>query len=94
MADTIPLTPELQQLVEQGLASGNYGSRDELLLEAVRLLARRDQQREELRRQIQIGCDQLDRGEYTEYDEEGLREQFEQLKARVRQRIERHGTRS
>jgi antitoxin ParD1/3/4 len=93
MADTISITPELQQLVEQGLASGNYGSRDELLLEAMRLLARRDQQREELRRQIQIGRDQIDRGEYTEYDEVGLRERFEQLKGRAQQRIERHGTR-
>lgn len=79
MADTISITPELQQLVEQGLASGNYGSRDELLLEAVRLLARRDQQREELRRQIQIGRDQLDRGEYTEYDDESLRQFFDEL---------------
>ena len=93
MADTILLSPELQQLVEQSLASGNYGSRDELLMEAVRLLARRDQQREELRRQIQIGRDQIDRGEYTEYDDEGLRERFKQLKERARQRIERNGTR-
>jgi antitoxin ParD1/3/4 len=93
MADTIAISPELQQLVEQGLASGNYGSRDELLLEAVRLLARRDQQREELRRQIQLGRDQLDRGEYTEYDDDSLRERFEQLKERAQRRIEGNSAR-
>ena len=80
--------PELQQLVEAGLATGNYGSEDELLLEAVRLLADRDRRREELRRELQIGRDQLDRGEYTEYDEETLRQRFDQLKQRAQRRIE------
>ena len=34
---------ELQQLVRQELASGSYSSEDELLLEAVRLLHRREE---------------------------------------------------
>ncbi len=86
MADL--LSPELQQLVEHELATGNYGSENELLLEAVRLLADRDHRREQLRCELQIGRDQLDRGEYTEYDERALRERFDQLKQRVQQRIE------
>ena len=32
-------SPELQQLVSQELATGRYGSENELLLEAVRVLA-------------------------------------------------------
>ncbi len=79
---------ELQQLVEQQLAGGNYGSENDLLLEAVRLLAQRDRRREELRRELQIGRDQLDRGEYTEYDEHTLRERFDQLQQRGRERYE------
>ncbi len=86
MADSF--SPELQQLVERELAAGSYRSEDELLLAAVRLLAQRDRRREELRREIQIGRDQLDRGEYTEYDEQTLRELFDQLKQRAQRRIE------
>ena len=81
-------SPELQQLVRQELATGKYESEDQLLLAAVRLLAERDCQREELRREIQVGREQLDRGEYTEYDEEGLRKRFDELKNRAERRIE------
>ncbi len=82
--------PELQQLVSDQLATGDYSSEDEVLLAGVRLLADRTRQREELRRELQIGRDQLDRGEYTEYDEHTLRERFDQLKQRVQDRIEGH----
>jgi len=75
-------SPELRQLVEQELATGSYVSENELLLEAMRLLARRDQRREELRGELQIGRDQLDRGKYTEYDDQTLRERFGRLKQR------------
>jgi len=81
-------SPELQQLVSQELATGRYNSENELLLEAVRVLAERDQRREELRQQIQVGRDQLDRGEYTEYDEVSLRQYFDELQERGRQRYE------
>jgi antitoxin ParD1/3/4 len=85
-------SPELQQLVSQELATGRYSSENDLLLEAVRVLAERDRRREELRQQIQIGRDQLDRGEYTEYDEAGLRARFDELKMRAQQRIDRNTT--
>lgn len=82
------LSPEVQQVVQQELAAGRYGSENEVLLEAVRLLAERNRRREELRREIQIGRDQLDRGEYTEYDEVSLRKYFDELQRRGRQRYE------
>jgi len=85
---TDSFSPELTQLVQEGLASGKYGSQDALLLEAVRLLARRDQQRAKLLEELQIGRDQLDRGEYTEYDEHSLREFFDDLQSRGRERYE------
>lgn len=56
-------SPELQQLVQEQLASGEYASREDVLLEAVRLLADRNRKRQELRRELQVGRDQLDRGE-------------------------------
>jgi antitoxin ParD1/3/4 len=85
-----PLSSEVQQLLSQQLATGEYSSADEVLLEAVRLLAERNRCREELRRQIQIGRDQLDRGEFAEYDDDALRERFEQLKQRAEERVDRN----
>jgi len=79
---------ELEQLVRQEMAAGKYASPDEMLLEAVRLLAERNRRRDALRQEVQIGRDQLDRGEYTDYDEHSLRQRFEQLKERVQRRVE------
>jgi Arc/MetJ-type ribon-helix-helix transcriptional regulator len=79
---------ELEQLVRQEMATGKYASPDQMLLEAVRLLAERNRRRDALRQELQIGRDQLDRGEYTEYDEHSLRRRFEQLKERVQRRVE------
>jgi len=62
------VSPELQQLVRRELATGRYGSENEVLLEAVRLLADRNRRREELRRELQTGRDQLDRGEGVELE--------------------------
>ena len=39
---------------------------------------------EGLRKEVQIGLDQFDRGEFTEYDEESLRKFFEDIKAEGR----------
>jgi len=49
------LSSELQHLVQEQLATGRYGSENELLLEAVRLLADRNRRRETLRRELQSG---------------------------------------
>lgn len=47
------ISPENEQFIQHELASGTYGSRDELLDEAVCLLKRR----RELQREIQAGID-------------------------------------
>ena len=63
----VSLTPELERLVHEKVESGLYNSASEVVREALRLLRERDElQRmrlEELRREIQIGIDQADRGE-------------------------------
>jgi antitoxin ParD1/3/4 len=79
---------EVEQILQQELATGRYASRDELMLEALRMLAQRDERREELRKELQIGRDQLDRGEYAEYDEVSLRQFFDELQQQGRQRYE------
>jgi antitoxin ParD1/3/4 len=67
------LPADLEQFVEQELASGKYASRDELVTEAVRLLRERERRLEELRQEVLPALERLDRGEYTEYDDGSLR---------------------
>ncbi len=63
----VSLTPELEKLVENKVQSGRYQSASEVIREGLRLLDDQDRLRavqiEEVRRKIQIGIDQLDRGE-------------------------------
>lgn len=63
----VSLTPELRALVEAKLDSGLYHSASEVIREGLRLLAERDRVREmrlqELRAEIQVGLDELDRGD-------------------------------
>jgi antitoxin ParD1/3/4 len=77
-------SPELRQLVQEELATGEYASEDELLLQAVRLLADRNRRRQELRRELQVARDQLDRGEGIELDsDEALAAFFDEIEAEV-----------
>lgn len=63
----VSLTPELEQLVAEKVESGRYTSASEVIREALRLLEEKDQVRQNrlaaIRRKIDRGLDQLDRGE-------------------------------
>jgi len=63
----VSLTPELEKLVANKVASGLYQSASEVIREGLRLLEDHDRLRElhlgEVRQKIQTGLDQLDRGE-------------------------------
>lgn len=63
----ISLTPELERLVAEKVASGLYESPSEVVREGLRLLLKAEDARAEARKQIdamlQVGIDQLDRGE-------------------------------
>jgi len=68
----VSLTPELERLVHEKVESGRYPSASEVVREALHLLEERDKDREEklerLRKEIQIGVDQADRGDLLELD--------------------------
>jgi hypothetical protein len=70
-------SPEINQLIAQELALGNYRNEEELLTEAVQLLS----QRNALRNQIDAGTRQLAAGEYTDYDWDALRQRRDDVKA-------------
>ena len=66
----VSLTPELENLVNEKVKSGLYNSASEVIREGLRLLQEQDLlkqiRRDELRREIMLGVNQLRNGEYTE----------------------------
>src|ERR1035438_10008411 len=62
----ISLTPELEQMVDDKVKSGRYASASEVIREGLRLLEEQEQLKQqrlsEVRRKIDRGIDQLDRG--------------------------------
>ena len=77
----LPLTADEQELIRQKVASGLYSSPNEVISAALRLLDQYHQTFEELRKDVQDGVDQLDRGEYTEYTDETLHQFFAEIEA-------------
>jgi antitoxin ParD1/3/4 len=66
----VSLTPELEKLVEERVATGMYQTASEVVREALRLLNARDQYRlEALRREVRAGFDEIERGEFIEYNQ-------------------------
>jgi antitoxin ParD1/3/4 len=66
---TIALQPEQEAFIQTQLATGQYANAAEVIAEALRLLERRnhyDQWVEDVRAQIDIAAEQLDRGEGVE----------------------------
>lgn len=68
----VSLSPELENYVHDQVRAGAHPTTDEVVSEGLRLLQRRDERRrlrlEELRRMIQVGIDQADRGELEPLD--------------------------
>lgn len=85
MSTAIP--PEFEQFVQQEVACGNFRSADEVVAEGLRLL--RQQKLEALRRDIDDGIEQLERGEgIVLEDDQALGRFFEDIKERGRRRLE------
>ena len=76
---TISCSDEVQRLIEQKMVAGQYASENEVLLDALKALNWRD----ELDAKIQIGVDQLARGEATTYDAASLSEKFARIRAEI-----------
>ena len=85
------LTPMLEELVQQKVATGLYNSASEVIREALRLLEERDELRKvrvgTLRKEISVGLDQLERGEVSEYDDRSLDTLAADIKGKGRKRL-------
>ena len=74
MIATFP--PDLQQFVQEELASGHYKNEDEFLVEAVRSYRDRNVRLRELKEEIKTSLEQLDRGEGIELADDAVLETF------------------
>lgn len=85
----VSLTAELEQLVNEKVASGMYHSASEVIREGLRLLKERDElrriQREELRRDIMLGVEQIRQGKGNRYA--GGTELADEIKRRAREHL-------
>lgn len=84
----VSLTPELEKLVTDKIESGMYQTASEVVLEALQLLQDRDRRKlSRLRRDIRAGFEQIEQGQYTEYDERTVKNLAKEVKARGRRRL-------
>ncbi len=64
---SISLTPELEEFIQSQVESGKYASTEEVIIAGIKLLEERENiyqgRFEELKREIIIGVEQLERGE-------------------------------
>ena len=63
---TLSITSEIEQRITIQLNSGRYQSADEVILAALELLEQREQKLVELRKQIDIGAEQITQGKVTD----------------------------
>ena len=79
----VSLTPELEELVRQKVASGRYASSSEVIRQALRLLEQRDQEYERKLAALQADIDEGMKGPFIPLNEETI----EEIKAAGRRRL-------
>lgn len=86
---TISLTRDLDELINERIATGNYISANEVIGEALRLLQERDELRRSetarLRREIMVGYEQAERGDVAPLDVGAIKAVGRERLARKRQ---------
>ena len=94
----VSLTPELEKLVNDKVKSGRYNSASEVVREGLRLLQDQDElnriRRDELRREIMLGVEQIRNGQYTTLEtDEDYANFFEGIKKRGREKLKQRDAR-
>ena len=84
---TATIPAEFEPFIQYQLATGRYQSAQEVVSGALRLL--RDHELETLRKEIQVGIDELDRGEGIAIDDEqALKRFFDDIEKEARVEID------
>jgi antitoxin ParD1/3/4 len=80
------ISSEFEQFVCDEVAAGKYRSAEEVVSEGLRLL--RDREIDALRKEIDVGLEQIERGEVIDIDDEQAHAALlEDIKARGRERF-------
>ncbi|MCC6589960.1 MAG: type II toxin-antitoxin system ParD family antitoxin [Bryobacterales bacterium] len=81
----VSITPELDAFLQSRVQSGRYQTTSEVVREALRLLERQERERDEalanVKRKLERGAGQADRGELLDGDEV-----FDELRAMIEER--------
>jgi putative addiction module CopG family antidote len=85
---TVEIPVEQQQFVIDSVARGEYRTEGELVSDALRILEERQRTNEYLRREMQLGFDDFDRGDYEVYDDASLNDLCEQIKMEGREELD------
>jgi putative addiction module CopG family antidote len=80
----IQLPADIEARIQQKVADGAFPDAAEVVREAMRLLDWQERQYDELRAKLQIGLDQLDRGEYAVFTPELVEEMRREADERFR----------
>jgi antitoxin ParD1/3/4 len=85
---TFSLPPELEEFINQKVASGLYQTANEVIRDALGLLRKRDDQRQDLLKNLAVGIEQANQGKGIPFDEETV----ERIKERGRESRRSNGT--
>jgi len=81
---TLDLPPDVQQFLQDEVAGGSYRSKEEVVIEAVRLLRDGSRRFQEFREEVRARVARLKRGEGIELeDEQALEKFFDEIEAEV-----------
>jgi antitoxin ParD1/3/4 len=76
----ISLTPDLDRFVQEKVRKGNYPTPADVVQDGLRLLQERDElQLNQLRHEIAVGINQLDRGEGQPWDAKAVKAEGRRL---------------
>ena len=80
----VNLPSDIGDMIERHMASGEYNSPEAVIRAAMIVLEEETSEdgwdAEELKAAVRVGLDQLERGEYSVYDESTLHEAFEEAR--------------
>jgi antitoxin ParD1/3/4 len=89
----ITLPKELEKLINEQIELGLFDSPGEVIREGLRLLREQNQlreiRREELRREIQKGIDDIREGRFTTYTTENIHELADEIKNEARAEMQK-----
>jgi len=84
----ITLPPELERLVKEKIESGSHETASDVVREALGLLKERDEKLRALRADLEQAAGQVERGEFTEFDEHTIQDLAEDVKGRSKERLQ------